>query len=107
MGFAASIPFIAIYFNEQYGMSMTEIGLFFGLMAIIRSLFQAIGGEVSDRIERRKLLMCAQMFRSVAFFLMALGITFDWGFLWIGIALLVSAWLLKWVARRMEADVPA
>ena len=29
-----------------------------------------------------------------------------WGFLWIGIALLVSAWLLKWVARRMEAGAP-
>ena len=26
-----------------------------------------------------------------------------WGFLWIGIALLVSAWLLRWVARRVEA----
>jgi hypothetical protein len=29
-----------------------------------------------------------------------------WGFLWIGVALLVSAWLLRWVARRMEAGVP-
>jgi hypothetical protein len=29
-----------------------------------------------------------------------------WGFLWIGIALLVSAWLLRWVARRMEAGMP-
>jgi len=27
-----------------------------------------------------------------------------WGFLWIGIALLVSAWLLRWVARRMEPN---
>jgi hypothetical protein len=29
-----------------------------------------------------------------------------WGFLWIGIALLVSAWLLRWVARRVEAGIP-
>jgi hypothetical protein len=29
-----------------------------------------------------------------------------WGFLWIGIALLVSAWLLKWVAGRVEAGFP-
>jgi hypothetical protein len=28
--------------------------------------------------------------------------TIVWGFLWIAIALLVSAWLLKWVARRMD-----
>lgn len=28
--------------------------------------------------------------------------TMVWGFLWIAIALLVSAWLLRWVARRMD-----
>jgi hypothetical protein len=28
--------------------------------------------------------------------------TIFWGFLWIAIALLVSAWLLRWVARRMD-----
>jgi hypothetical protein len=28
--------------------------------------------------------------------------TIVWGFLWIAIALLVSAWLLRWVARRMD-----
>jgi hypothetical protein len=28
--------------------------------------------------------------------------TVFWGFLWIGIALLVCAWLLRWVARRMD-----
>jgi len=30
-----------------------------------------------------------------------------WGFLWIGLGLLVSAWLLRWVARRVEAGEPA
>jgi hypothetical protein len=28
--------------------------------------------------------------------------TIVWGFLWIAIALLVSAWLLRWVARRLD-----
>jgi hypothetical protein len=28
--------------------------------------------------------------------------TVFWGFLWIAIALLVSAWLLRWVARRLD-----
>ncbi len=108
MGFATSIPFIAIYFNEHFGMSMTEIGLFFGLMAVIRSLFQAIGGEVSDRIERRKLLICAQMLRSVAFLLMALGISFDWGFLWVGGTLLVNSVfgaIFQPAANAMVSDI--
>jgi hypothetical protein len=29
-----------------------------------------------------------------------------WGFLWIALALLVSAWLLRWVGRRMEKSDP-
>ncbi len=38
--------------------------------------------------------------------------TIFWGFLWIAVALLVSAWLLRWVARRMDdfeldSDPPA
>ncbi|MEA3296921.1 MAG: hypothetical protein U9R56_03570, partial [candidate division Zixibacteria bacterium] len=39
MGFAASLPFIAIYFHSKFGMSMTEIGLFFGMTAVVRSAF--------------------------------------------------------------------
>jgi len=29
--------------------------------------------------------------------------TVVWGFLWIGVALLVSAWLLRWVSRRLDS----
>ena len=34
LGFAAAIPFIGIYFHAEFGMSITQIGLFFGFMAI-------------------------------------------------------------------------
>ncbi|MCH7690989.1 MAG: hypothetical protein IIA17_08100 [candidate division Zixibacteria bacterium] len=45
LGFALSIPFISIYFNARLGLSITEVGIFFGVMAIVRAVFQGIGGR--------------------------------------------------------------
>ena len=83
LGFAASIPFIAIYFHDHLGLSTTQIGLFFGGMAIVRSAFQAIGGEISDRTRRKTLLVYAQILRAVAFLGLGLSIAYDLGFWWI------------------------
>jgi MFS family permease len=83
LGFAASVPFISIYFHEVLNMSMTQIGLFFGVMAIIRSISQAVGGELSDRIGRTPLLVHTQIVRAVTFVTLALAITYGKGFWWI------------------------
>ncbi len=72
-------------------MSMTEIGLFFGVMAVVRSVFQAVGGEASDRIERRWLLVYSQYARGVTFVVMAASIYWNWGFWPIAIALAVNS----------------
>lgn len=80
MGFAAAIPFIAIYFHDGLNMSMTEIGLFFGAMALVRSVFQALGGELSDRMSRKTMLVWAQIFRAVSFLFLGIAIEFSWGF---------------------------
>ncbi len=91
MGFAASIPFIAIYFHEQLDMSPTEIGLFFAAMAVIRSVFQPVGGELSDHVGRRPLLIFSQLVRTVAFFFMALAIAGNWGFWAIAFCMLTNS----------------
>jgi MFS family permease len=83
MGFAASIPFLSIYFHDQLGMSITEIGVFFGGMALVRSFCQAAGGELSDRMSRTQLLIHSQIIRAVFFVMIALAISWDWGFWWI------------------------
>ncbi len=59
---------------------MTQIGLFFGFMAVVRSVFQAAGGELSDRIERRWLLVYSQYIRALSFLAMAGSISFNLGF---------------------------
>jgi len=80
LGFSVSIPFISIYFHQTLGLSLSQIGIFFGLMAVIRSAFQIVGGEFSDRIDRRFLLIDSQVVRAVSFLLMALAVHRDWGF---------------------------
>jgi hypothetical protein len=73
----------------------------------LTSTLYAILDIKSDVIARSYLRSDASMLAEMT------GIpTVFWGFLWIAIALLVSAWLLRWVARRMDdfqldADPPA
>ncbi|MEW6673419.1 MAG: MFS transporter [Thermodesulfobacteriota bacterium] len=91
LGFGISIPFISIYFHSRLGLTITQIGLFFGFMAVVRSVFQAVGGEISDHIERRHILIFSQLFRAVAFILLAIAIYQQWGFLAISIFLLINS----------------
>ena len=108
MGFAVSIPFIAIYFHSHLELSMSQIGLFFGGMAIVRSVFQLLGGEISDRMERRVLLIYSQLFRSASFFALAVFIYFDWGLIPIAGALIVASIfgaIFQPVANAMVSDI--
>jgi MFS family permease len=91
LGFAASIPFISIYFHNQLGMSTTEIGLFFGGMAVVRSVFQMVGGEMSDRIGRRGLLIHSQTIRAFSFVGLGAAMEFHLGFWAIAFWFLVNS----------------
>jgi len=108
LGFAISIPFIAIYFYSTLGISLSGIGVFFGVNALVRSVFQIISGEISDRMERRKLLIYSQLARSVAFGALAFSIANDWGFYPIAACLVVNSMLgavFQPVANAMVSDI--
>lgn len=63
----------------------------------LTSTLYAILDIKSDVLDRPQLPSDAAMLAKMT------GIpTAVWGFLWIAVALVVSAWLLRWVARRME-----
>lgn len=91
LGFAASIPFISIYFYTELGMSTTDIGVFFAVIAIIRSIFQAVGGEMSDRVGRRWLLIQSQFVRALTFLLIGMAMAYGWGFWAISILFVVNS----------------
>ncbi len=88
--FAAGLIASARYLGQGLNRSLL-LGL--GLT----STLYAILDIKSDVLDRPQLPSDAAMLAKMT------GIpTAIWGFLWIGIALLVSALLLRWVARRME-----
>ena len=108
LGFALSIPFISIYFNAKLGLSITEVGIFFGVMAIVRAVFQGVAGEISDRIERRRLLIYAQAIRSIALLMIAISIYLDWGFWAVSAYLVMSSIfgaVFQPVANAMVSDI--
>ncbi len=80
LGFSSSVPFLAIYFHSQLGLSTSQIGIFFAAMAIIRSFFMLVGGELSDRFGRHKLLVSAQFLRAMSFAALGVVIYLNMGF---------------------------
>jgi len=108
LGFAASMPFVSIYFHSAFDMSMTQIGVYFAVMSIVRSLCQIVGGELSDRVSRQSLLWLTQIGRGLAFVLLAATIHFEWGF-WAVTAALFTATVLGAVfhpvANAMVSDI--
>ncbi len=108
LGFSVSIPFVAIYFQIEYGLSITRIGLFFGALALVRSLFQAAGGELSDRLGRKPVLIYSQYSRSAVFLFLGVSIHQHWGFWPVATALLINAVfgaLFQPAANAMVSDL--
>jgi MFS family permease len=71
MGFAMAIPYLSIYFHNQMKIPMTKVGLLFGVAAISRALFGLIGGHLSDKVGRVKIMGFAQFLRGLSFLFMA------------------------------------
>lgn len=54
---ALAFPFEAIYLREELGTSMTMIGVVFGLVPLSVMPFQFWGGQLTDRLGRRVIIM--------------------------------------------------
>lgn len=91
VGFSLSIPFVSLYFHSELGMSLTSIGLFLGVAAIIRAAAQGLGGELSDRFGRYPLMVHSQIVRSLLFWMMSYSIYANWGFWAIGGLLILNS----------------
>lgn len=108
MGFAMAIPYLSIYFHSQMKIPMTKVGLLFGVAAISRALFGLIGGHLSDRVGRVKIMGFAQFLRGFSFLFMAAlaykGASFS---LWS--LIIVLSWIFggfyQPVANAMAADI--
>jgi MFS family permease len=64
-GYAISFPFLAIYLNSHRGVPMAWVGAFLAGSLVVASAAQFIGGEISDAIGRRRVMVFSLALRAV------------------------------------------
>lgn len=87
-GFAMVIPFLSIYFHRELGISMSVIGAFFGLGAVLRAAPQPFAGWLSDRLGRVPVMGWSLVLRAATFIAVGFAIMHHAGFM--AIAAIVS-----------------
>ncbi|MDH4222343.1 MAG: MFS transporter [candidate division Zixibacteria bacterium] len=108
MGFAMVIPYLSIYFHNQMKISMSLVGTLFGVAAISRALLGLIGGDLSDRVGRVKMMGMAQLFRGFIFLFMSV-LAYKGGSFYLWSLLVILNWMFggfyQPVANAMAADI--
>ncbi len=77
-GYAVSFPFLAIYLNVQRGLPMSWVGLFLASSMLVSSSVQFVGGEVSDAVGRRNVMVGSLAFRALNVAAIAWAINGGW-----------------------------
>jgi MFS family permease len=80
-GYAISFPFLAVYLSAHRGVPMAWVGAFLAGSMLASSLAQFVGGELSDAIGRRKVMVASLAIRAALVGAMAAVIYFHAG-LW-------------------------
>lgn len=110
IGFAMVIPFLSIYFHSELGMTMSAIGLFFGVTAVLRAIPQPMAGWLSDRFGRVRIMGWSQVLRALTFAAVAYAMAEGAGFWIIGAIIglnYIFGAVLHPAANAMVADIVA
>jgi DHA1 family multidrug resistance protein B-like MFS transporter len=71
IGYGATWPYMAIFFNDELHISIIIVGLIFTVLAVLSMVFSLIGGALADYIGRRKTIIIG----SIAGFFLYLAIS--------------------------------
>ncbi len=97
-GFSIVMPFLSIYFYGM-GISMTTIGLVFLVSAILAAAGQLLGGELADRLGRRRVMIGSMGIRAVVFVLLSVAIASSGSFE----LMFVLVWLSNFVGAFFDS----
>ncbi|HBA62105.1 MAG TPA: hypothetical protein DCZ92_15080 [Elusimicrobia bacterium] len=64
-GYSVSFPFLALYLNTKRGVPMGWVGLFLSLSMLVAAASQVAGGEISDAIGRKKVMLASLVMRAL------------------------------------------
>jgi MFS family permease len=67
IGFSISIPFLALYLHDERNVSMSLVGVLFLVSGLFTAVTNLIGGMLSDRLGRRKLLITISCIGIIAY----------------------------------------
>lgn len=70
-GFAITIPFLSLYLFQDRGLTMTIVGIIMMIAGLGSAIAHMVGGELSDRVGRRPVLLGALGTRMLMYFGMA------------------------------------
>ncbi|MDI6809280.1 MAG: MFS transporter [Candidatus Eisenbacteria bacterium] len=107
-GFSIVFPFLSIYMHNVMKIPMAAIGMLFFTSSVAGALGQLVGGELSDRFGRKRLLVSSLAIRASTFFLMSLAVLKDLGFFPLAALIVVgmfSGRLFEPAASAMISDV--
>ena len=71
-GFSITIPFLSLYLFQDRGLSMTIVGVIMLIAGLCSAIAHVIGGELSDRIGRRPIILGALGVRILMYLGMAI-----------------------------------
>jgi MFS family permease len=92
-GFSIVMPFLAIHLHSDLGVSMSEVGLVYLVMAVAGAFGQIMGGEAADRLGRRPVMWVSMVSRGLVFLALFVAMTFVRDIWAISALLLVSSLL--------------
>ncbi len=79
LGLGLSFPFFAVYLHSERGMPMLSVGAWLSISVLATAVGQGIGGELSDRIGRRRVMVLSLWLRTATVAGLAAAIKGDWG----------------------------
>jgi MFS family permease len=90
MGFALAMPFISIYFHSVLGVAMSIVGTIFLIRAAVAAAAQVVGGELSDRFGRKRVMVSSLVFRIFLFLLLAAAVALHTHYLVVALVMIVG-----------------
>jgi len=90
-GFAIVIPFLSLYLHGERGVPMSVVGAMFFFAALAGALGQVVGGELTDRLGRKIVIVGTQVVRAGAFIALGAAILIHAPIIWFGLLTAVSA----------------
>ena len=77
IGSTLLFPFFALYITEHFNVGMTEAGILIGMSSLFGLVGSIIGGAITDRFGRRRLILFGLVFSAVSSLLFGLAADVD------------------------------